>query len=400
MPLNIGIDDLFICGFFICTVIRRNMMEGVRPQFGYSTWAAFLFFIILVTSNVNGYFVVGREDLDIFTKGALKGAITLLLTYSLVNTIDDLEDLKRVIFSFCFFAGMGAVLVILQNYFPVPMQIFGQPLQFETVMAGHKVRPSGAFQNPNNAAVVMGAATMIIVSTLSLQSRHFNKIARFTCLGIMALAVLLTKSRSGFLSLIIPLALMGVMGKSKRYAWMFLCLGTAIIMALAGIREALFERFVGAGGQTGFVAPIALRFEEVSKLWKVIFGQSMHADIMQGNIPPHNSYLGIPLLFGIFGAIWVIAVVTIMLQKARFVKRYGGLSLAPYGRAVRWCLFSFALYSVVGDVFVTYYARYTFFLLAAITQRCVDIVWQNSIADDYQSHMYIDQTEPIEYVPV
>lgn len=407
LPLNIGIDDLFICVLFLVTVLRRNIMGGIRPQFGYAVWATLLFFIISVTSNVNGYFVAGRVDLAIFAKAALKGIITFFLAYSLVNTIDDEEDLKRVVFSFCFFAGTGAVLVILQNYFPGPMQIFTSAVEAERAwLYGMRARPSGAFMNANNAAVVMGSAGLIIVSTLRLKSRYFGKSIRFVCLGIMVLAILMTRSRSGFLCLLIPLILMSVMSKTRRYAWLFLVLGIAAIMAFPGVREALFERFTGTGRMAGFSAPIRMRLERGVELWqtvtfrRLIFGQSMHADILLGNMPPHNAYLGIPLGFGIFGAIWAITVVTIMLRKARFTKKYADLSLAPYGSAIEWCLFAFALYCVVGGILITNYARYTLFLLAVIVQKCADITWQSSIAYDQESYMYIDQAEPIEYSSV
>lgn len=407
LPLNIGIDDLFICVFFLVTVLRRNIMGGIRPRFGYAVWATFLFFIILVSSNANGYFIVGRVDLPGFVKLALKGIITLLLAYSLVNTIDDEEDLKRVVFSFCFFASTGAIIVILQNYFPGPMQIFASAIAVEREwLYGIEQRPSGAFMNANNAAVVMGSAGLIIVSTLRLKSRYFRKSIRYVCLGIMVLAILMTRSRSGFLCLVIPLVLMSVVGKSRRYAWLFLVLGIAAIMAFPGIREALFERFTGTGGRSGFVAPIRFRLERGVELWqtvtfrRLIFGQSMRADVLLGNMPPHNAYLGIPLSFGIFGAIWAIAIVTIMLCKAKFTKKYADLSLGPYGSAIQWCLFAFALYCTVGGILVTYYARYTLFLLAVIAQKCVDITWQSNTAYDYESDMYIDQAEPIEYSSV
>ena len=407
LPLNIGIDDLFICMFFIFTVLRRNIAGGIRPRFGYAVWAAFLFSIATIISNVNGYFMVGGADPQIFAKAALKGVITLLLTYSLVNTIDDSKDLKRVVFSFCFFAGMGGLIVIIQNYFPGPMQIFTAPIEVERVwLYGLEARPSGAFMNANNAAVVMGAASLIIVSTLSLKGKYFNKAARIACLCIMVLALLVTRSRSGFLSLVIPLMLMSFMSKSKRYAWLLSGLGIVAMVALPGIRTALFERFTGIGRTAGFVEPLRYRLEGALMIWqtvtfrRLLFGQSMRADVLLGLLPPHNDYLGIPLTFGILGVILTILLVTIMLRKARFIKRYADLSLVPYGSAIRWCLLVLALYGVVGSFLMPYYARYTLFLLAVIAQKCADIVWQNSVSYDYEPYMYIDQAEPIEHLSV
>ena len=102
LPLNIGIDDLYICVFFLIVLFRVNILGQTRPRMGYAVWMGIIFLFILILSNANGYYVTGGVDFGPYLKRALKGFMTLLLVYSLVNTIETDQDIKRVIFSYCF----------------------------------------------------------------------------------------------------------------------------------------------------------------------------------------------------------------------------------------------------------------------------------------------------------
>lgn len=405
IPWNIGIDDLFICVFFLIVLVRRNLMMGVPVRRGYAFWGTFVFFMFLVISNVNSYLLVtatvaGLEKHTLFVtfaKYALKGVITVLLAYSLVNTVDDLKDLRRVAFSFCFFAGLGAIIVILQKYFPGAMNIFISPTQAEMTFFVD-IRPAGAFMNANNAAIVMGAASLIILCTLRLRSRYFRKGLRFIVLGIMIIAIFITRSRSGFLCLVAPIMLMTFLGKSKRYAWAFAILGIIVIVALPALYEELIVRFQrGAGESTGIVGPIALRYEGAVEVWRtitmrrVLLGQSLPADVILGYMLPHTAYLGTPLQYGIGGTIWAIVFIIIMVRKVGAMANYPEATISSLGSAVRWCLLSFALYSVVGDVFGNYYIRYTLFLLAVFAQRGFDLISRYELL--YEGEMDMDDYE-------
>lgn len=390
LPLNIGIDDLFICLLFLIVLFRRNIIGGIPIRLGFAFWITAAFFMILVISNLHSYAVV-RTEFEVFLKAILKGVITVLLAYSLVNSIDTQEDLKRVIFAFCFSAGLGAIIMVLQQFFPGPFVIFASPYYVYGLEYGANPAPAGAFMNQNNAAIILGMSSLIIVCTLRMKGRFFRKNFRFVLLGIMVVAILFTRSRSGFLCLVIPLMMMGFIGNNKGYAILFMVLGLIIFIALPVFREALFERFTGAEGETynvGIIEPIAMRLRVVGKLWanitpgRFLFGQSNVVDTMQGHEAAHNAYFGIPLNYGIGGTFWIITLVWILLRKANFMKEHPDMVISSVGLSIRWCLLIFALYSIVGTFLGNFYIRYSLFLLTALAQCGYDLSWQ------YQSYEY------------
>lgn len=394
MPLNIGIDDLFICFIFLVVLFRRNLAGGIPMKFGFAFWVTVVFFILLVTSNLYSYFLV-RVEFEEFIKDILKGIITILLAYSLVNSIDDQDDLKRVVFVFCFSAGLGAIIMILQQFFPGPFMIFTTPYYVYGLEYGADPSPVGAFMNKNNAAVVLGTASLITVCMLRIRGKYFTKKIRFMFLGIMVVAILLTRSRSGFLCLVIPLMMMGFIGQNKGYAIMFMIVGLIIFIALPEFRGALFERFTGDGTETynvGIIEPILMRFHGVFELWanitpgRLLFGQRNLVDTMLGLPTAHNAYFGIPLNYGIGGTVWMIALVTILLRKANFMKRQPDIVISLVGLSIRWCLVVFALYSIVGGVLGNFYIRYSLFLLVALAQRGVEISWEQYSLEEYDQY--------------
>ena len=399
LPLNIGIDDLFICLIFLIVLVRRNLFGGIPIKFGFAFWVTFAFFIILLVSNLYSYSLVGVE-FEIFIKAILKGIITILLAYSLVNSIDDQKDLKRVIFAFCFSAGLGAIIMIFQQFFPGPFSIFASPYYVYGLEYGANPAPAGAFMNQNNAAVILAMASLIILCTLKIKSIYFRKDFRFIFLGIMVIAILFTRSRSGFLCLVIPLMMMGFMGQNKGYTIGFMVLGLIIFIALPAFRSALFERFTGSETETynvGFFEPIMMRLSVVAKMWKnitlgrLLLGQSNVVDRMRELGTAHNAYFGIPLNYGIGGTVWIISIVSILLHKANIMKKQPDIVISSVGFLIRWCLLIFALYSVVGTFLGNFYIRYSLFLLTALAQCGVELSQQYQSCE-YEQY-YIEDTD-------
>lgn len=396
LPLNIGIDDLFICVFFIVVFFRKNILGQEPIRFGYSCWTAFFFLIILIVININGYYIAGAIGAEGFVKRALKGFITLMLTYSIVNSIDDVYDLREIIFAYCFFACFGAVLVILQNYFPVPMRIFSSPFEIErTWLVGVESRPSGAFLNANNAAVVMGVTIILTIATMPVRSYYYTTSVRYLIVLITFLAILITRSRSGFISSITPLFFMSIFGKGKKYIWPFIIAGILLMLVLGGIRTALFERFGSQGAATpGVAEPLRLRYEAVLSVWetvtfrRLLWGQEELADVMLGRLAPHTDYLGTPLRYGIFGTFWTIYFFYGLYKRAKIMKWSADPQLKTIAEGILWCMISFALYAIVGGLFNNYYIRYTLFLLAAIVQRGSDFAQEGLLSYDGQTAKY------------
>jgi hypothetical protein len=381
LPFNIGGDDLFICFTFLIIFVRF-FKSGY--SLGYTFWSAVVFLIVLIITNCNSYLLI-RGGFEELTKQTLKGVITVLLSYNLLKCIEDIDDLKQVVFAFCFFAGAGAVLVILQNFIPGPIQqIFVSNIEAERAWEYNEVaRPSGAFMNSNNASVVLGIATLITITTLGIESKLYKKGLRLLMLGITGFAILATRSRSGFLCLMIPLLLMLVLDKQHRkYVFIFVVIGVIILIGAPIMRNMLFERFSGhvpTGETTGFWEPILLRIDMAFDLWRqatvrrLIFGQNSIADLVLGNLAPHNAYLGLPLVYGVLGTIWEISFFVFLIVRSRRMARLENPVLSSIGKGIRWSLIALLLYGIVGAFFESYYIRYTLFFLAVLAQRGTEL---------------------------
>jgi len=220
----------------------------------------------------------------------------------------------------------------------------------------------------------MGSACLIILSTLTLESRYFNKRLRLIILAVMLLAILMTRSRAGVGSLGIALFLMCIFGKQKRYAWTFATLGMITLIALPMVRSLLFARFVEVGMTVGFWETLGQRYVAAVSLWKdvtlsrVLFGRSHYAVSLLGHQRPHDFYLGTTLTYGIGGVIWVIWLAVTTLRKAKGMKNYPDLRISGFGSAIRWCFLTYALFGISTELIENTFVIYTIFLLTIFAQ--------------------------------
>jgi hypothetical protein len=394
LPLNIGIDDLYIIVFFLAVVLRRNMIGGVGFRFGTVFWIIFLYFIVLVMTNVNSYVTVRGEEGARFIKSALKAITIVLLVYSLINTIDNVEDVKRSMFAFCFFSGCGAVLVILSNYFPHPMKAFTSPQIVLKMWQGVDMRPSGAFMNSNNAALIMGCSCLIITTTLKLKSRYFNKVLRVGILGLLIVAILMTLSRAGILGLAVPLSMMCLLGKQKRFGIIFLIVVLAAVILLPQVRGMLFARFEEGGTSgLGFWRSLEQRYTSGMELWRgvtfsrFLFGVSHQADYLLGNNYPHSFYQGLTLSYGLSGTIWTVWLVVFLYRKSKAMKNSANYQISAFGSAIRWCLVDFAVFGLAAGIFDNPYGVYTLFLLTVVAGCGYSFINDYEVLND--SEVYI-----------
>ncbi|MFA6174995.1 MAG: hypothetical protein WC765_00280 [Phycisphaerae bacterium] len=393
IPLNMGIDDIFICSMFVIVFLRRNIIEGVLCRFGYSFWISLCFLFLLVISNLNSY-LIAPDQYQEFLKAGLKGFITLFLCYSFVNLIDDMKDMERLLAAFCISACAGAIIMILQNFFPERLIIFTSPSYAFSVQYGGDISPVGAFMNRSNAAIVLGISIIFLLSTMHIKSRSFKTTTRLVMVGIMMVAILLTKSRSGFLCLTISLIIALFVRESRRYAIAFMVMGLLFLTVLPFARDALLSRF-GFGDITqtdniGILAPIKDRLTVVFDLWQkvtlrnLLLGQNDVINIIKGQATPHNMYFGIPLTYGIGGSLWLFLLVVMMLRKTAIMKQSLDLNIVSLARVVNRCLVVFLLYGIIGGITENYYVRYCLFLLTVISQRGLDI----SLAESEEGRLY------------
>jgi len=385
IPWNMGVDDLFICFLFLIMITRRNLFEGRPFRMGFAVWFALIFCFILIANSINGYMATHTSAIE-FSKRALKGIVFVFFAYCIVNSTDHIDDLKRLVFAFSLFAAAGAVIIILMKFFPEPMKVFAYQRYIEHLEWNMTPPPSGAFGNRNSAAIVLDIAILSLVMTMRWDSKFFTRGVRWAAICIMVIALLFTRSRSGFLCLAIPIGLMTLYGKNKLRAVLFLFLGGSIFLLFFTSSTELFARFTSedvAQGTAGFWSPILIRLEHIRdcfnnvSLSRLIMGQSSIADQILDNPVPHSAYFGILLIYGIGGVIWTVVLVWYMLKYSRILKRYPDDALSSMGAIVQWGILIFALYGVVGDPFSSYITRFTVFYLVILAQRGMEMIYEH-----------------------
>lgn len=384
IPFNAGVDDLFMCVFFLIVLLRRNILGGIPIRMGFPVWSALGFFLALTIANINSQLLIGSVTGVIseeFLKKSLKGVVLVCMVYSVTNTVDDIKDMRTLTLSLAFFLGLGAVLVIIQQFLPDQMRIFrGVKVGQEMLMSGYRNlerRPAGALGNANDAAAMMSLAVLMLIGTLRLRASRFPKALRFITMGTLVVAILLTQSRSGFLTLVIPLFLMSVFSKNKSYTWLFILLGAVLLMAFAGAREAMFDRFAGVGQQTttDVWGAISVRLETVTQAWSRIsvrrfaFGQNMIVDLLRGQEYPHNLYLGIPLMYGVVGVACALVFFFKTVGSYRYMRHHQDPTIPCLAELVRWCLVGFAFYGLANDFLTSPILTYMLFVLAILAHR-------------------------------
>jgi hypothetical protein len=241
---------------------------------------------------------------------------------------------------------------------------------------------------------VMGAAFLVTICTLGLRNRYFPKTLRFAVLGILATAILITKSRSGLFCLVIPLMIMSIFGKHRRYALLFLVaaliLGIIAPMLFSGISKRMSEEgsFIDS-----ISSGIALHHHDAIALWKnitlnrLVFGLPKLVDIYFADKSAHSA-LGIPLLYGIGGLVWTIIFFVIILHKAKTMKNSPEPQIEYLGGAVRLVILACLLYGIVGNIFTDVHINYTLFLMAVFAGRGFELM--NNYETEYAGEIPLD----------
>ncbi|MDK1031833.1 MAG: hypothetical protein QGD94_07500 [Planctomycetia bacterium] len=380
LPWNIGVDDLFICAFFLVIVLRRQLFGGIPFRTTYAFWGVLSFWFIWTVSNLSGLSMIGTYMWEPFVKNILKGVIFVLFTYCLLHSVDNTRDMRRLVLAFCFSAGLGAVLVILHPYYPATINMFTSGVAVETIeQYRHLVvaRPSGAFMNANVAGGVLAVAGVVTICMLRMDFRPVTKLLLLLQVSIMFVAVLSTRSRAGILAMVMTLALMAIIGKHKRYAWLFLVAGGCVTLLVPGIREPLLERVEGIydplSGEWG--GNVAARF----RLWQAylnsataqvwLLGQGAVAGQMRMGLKTHSGYLSPFVIFGLGGVVWFVCFFLKMWKKAAAMSRHSDPTLAGIGSAVKVSMVALAAFAIAADPFTTSYTIYLMFLLSVLADR-------------------------------
>lgn len=376
LPLNIGFDDIFCIFLFLVVLIRRNLLGGVRVRFGYAFWIISGFVVIAAIANIAGSRDAPSFERVLYIKDILKLCVYWALFFAILHCIDDARDLKIQLTMFSVAAVLGAMLVILQYFFPYTSEIFGSP---ELVERGLRfdARATGAFMNANVAASVLGCSSMLVIAGIRLQKGLISKLIVYTFLFVLFVGIMVTRSRSGLIALSGGLALMAFLGRSKKVAWFVIATGLVVSLTFAGMREAYVERVQQAyDPTTGVVdAAVAGRFAtwrgyfETATAKDYLLGQGFRQGIAKNGMESHNTYVSLITVYGIGGVIWAMAALVIFFRKVFALRGVPDPLITAVAGGCLWALVVWGIYAMAADALNAAYSRYLLFYLVVLVDR-------------------------------
>ncbi|MDB5357474.1 MAG: hypothetical protein JWN24_3927 [Phycisphaerales bacterium] len=233
----------------------------------------------------------------------LKVVIYYLLLVGLVNSAARLRTFLLVIAGFIL---CTAVLCLLDHHGIIDIPAlsdlnvaYGEDAETGEVAYIQRLRAMGIFNDPNDFALILNAATFICLHWLISQKNWLVKIAWAIPIGILVYALTLTQSRGGFLSLMAGLLiLLFTRIRPKRAVLIAACLLPAMLIAFGGrlTNIDVADRNDTAQGRIQLWRDSLVEFHR-----KPLFG------IGQGNLADtigmvaHNSYVHSYAELGFFG---------------------------------------------------------------------------------------------------
>lgn len=386
LPWNIGVDDIFVCVFFLIVLVRRNLLGGVPFRLGLSVAGVTIYFLIWTVANLSGWTMMPElEPVDVI-KPILKCVIFVLFTYAMVHTIDDERDLRRSASAFIVTMVAASLTVILHKLFPNQMVIFTSErvARFQQ-MEGAVQRAVGSLTNPNTGCAVLAMAVLFMIVRAHVTPSLSRKLALACCMIIILAAMVLTGSRTGTISLAIVLGIIGLVSRARLYAWLIIVAMVGVVLIQPSLLFDLWERIIGtyspeAGGQLG--SSTQTRIDTWVRYWQTataqvwLLGQGRLVPTVNVGFHSHSTYVGALFIHGMAGVIWLFWFFGTTVRRGLLLVR---TRLEPYqslAAAVLWGLLAWAIAGITLDLLVTFNPRFVFLFFVVLIERSYALATQ------------------------
>jgi hypothetical protein len=384
LPLNIGVDDLFCILLFGVVVIRRNLLGGIPVRLGYAFWTVTAFLVVGAIAILSGSMDAPGFERIYYIKDILKLCVYWGLFYAIIHCVDDRDDLRRQFTWFTVAAVLGGLIVILHGLFPGRMQAWSNPLL--TDIEGITRRATGAFLNANSAACIMVCSLAMVITAIKLQDAWGSKAMITLFCTILLVGVLVTRSRSGLLTLAGILLLMACLGQNKRIAWMIILAGCVLGMLMVGMRQAVQQRVSivydaqsGTWGKnvTGRLDTWIDYFESATP--KVfLLGQGHRGGIARNGAETHSAYVSTLTVYGLGGVIWALVMIGVFIRKVVQRQSCDDPLIGIIKAGCAWALLAWCVYGLSADALSSQYTRYLLFYLIVLLDRTSAIAKEES----------------------
>jgi hypothetical protein len=378
LPLNIGVDDLFCIFLFLVVFVRRNLMGGVPVRLGYAFWVITGFLVVGITSNLFGLTEVIGPYRTVVIKDILKLFVFWGLFYAILHCIDDERDLRIQFYMFSVAAVVGALLVILQRFYPDTFRVFASPYVLARGGLRAESRAAGAFMHPNAAAAVLTCSLLLVITSMRLQRSTLLKLLFYGFCFVLLAGILFTQSRGGLLALLATLFLMFVFSKHRSNALILVVPIIVVVLTFPQVRQAAFERI-----QEIYNPETRLLGQNVESrigIWKAYFetstprdywlGQGHYAaSLATGKAESHSLYVALITVYGFPGILWAFASFIRYWVKVIGIRFCQIPTLRIISGACLWALMAWGIYGITSDSLSSQYTRYILFYLVVLVDR-------------------------------
>lgn len=346
MPMNIGLDDIFILLATALVLFRLTPRHGLRLTVAFKIAVAA--FIINLMANVFGLISVGPIPglLTAQSREVLKMGIFLCLVVVTLESLETTEDCWRLVRWLAMSIYASGIVLIASWHIPAMYHTFGVPGQV------YIDRAFGALCSPNTAAMVMVCGLCLCTALIERAHGNLRKAFYVHVAAVMVVAVLYTGSRTGFLAVAtIPPVLLFMRGMRK-WAIVFFFGGVLVYLLAPPLMEQSLSRLGHVFTGTGMTAEAASRFPiwmaylRSMNVSRALLGQGhpvAEARVMMGIGYPHNGFLNLFCYWGIWGIVWMVAMVTAAFWLLRKLRDHG----FPEGLIWRKAMYLFMVVSLV-----------------------------------------------------
>jgi O-antigen ligase len=232
----------------------------------------------------------------------------------------------------------------------------------------------------------------MIVTTIRLQRSFVSKLFVYGLCGILLVGLLVTRSRSGLMAMVGTFALMAVMGRHKRVAWMILLGSILVGTFFVGMRQAVQERVAtvydkGSGTWGGNVTgrvDMWVSYFQTATPQNYLLGQGHRAGIARNSSETHSAYVSLLAVYGLGGLTWALFAVSVFFRKVFRQEPYEDPLITIVRSGCIWALIAWGIYAMSADAISSQYPRYLLFYVVVLLDRASAIAVKESQAVSWE----------------
>ena len=388
MPMNVGIDDLYISLVFVVLTIRLGF-----PRFSFPLKAAIIFYFILLISNLTGVLVAPTNITQRVLKESIKSLVFIMFTWTMLISIRDEKDIQLHVMSFIISVTVASLIAVADHFGALFAQLFyiveEEKLHF---------RAYGPFLSPGGIGLTTMMPIFISFTGFAIIGKYFYKTLLMFGAGIIGTALFVSGSRSGWIGF--SLGLLAMFVTTRRRIILFVAGCLVVVAAVYFLPAGAIERVVriniertlyGIGAGTAGRLGRWLDYAKHPYLGMLLCGRGIIASQALGFDTPHNGYLDIVFLFGLGGIIYFGVIMRRLFRLSRWLAKNDFDPLfSVLGQGIFIGMVGWLGVAVAADPPLNTFWRYSFFFTISLLWSRQEILQAMGMFVPYPSkHVHV-----------